>query len=44
MKCYVADTHSILYRIIAATARALGVPLVTVDPAVVESGLVTIVW
>lgn len=31
-------------RIIAATARALGVPLITRDPLIVESGLVTVVW
>ena len=28
---------------IAATARALGLPLLTVDPAIVESGLVEVV-
>jgi PIN domain nuclease of toxin-antitoxin system len=30
-------------RIIAATARALDLPLITVDPAIIESGLVKIV-
>ena len=29
-------------RIIAATARALGLPLLTTDPAIVECGLVKI--
>ena len=31
-------------RIIAATARALGVPLITGDPLIAESDLVTVVW
>ena len=31
-------------RIIAATARALEVPLVTVDPAIAGSGLVEVIW
>lgn len=30
-------------RVIAATARALGVPLLTVDSAIVESGLVDVI-
>jgi PIN domain nuclease of toxin-antitoxin system len=31
-------------RIIAATARALNVPLITVDPIIAESELVEVVW
>ena len=31
-------------RIIAATARALGLPLITVDPVISDSGLVTVLW
>jgi len=31
-------------RIIAATARALGVPLITADPAIAASSLVDVVW
>ena len=31
-------------RIIAATARALSIPLITRDPLIAESGLVTVVW
>jgi PIN domain nuclease of toxin-antitoxin system len=31
-------------RIIAATARAWGVPLITVDSVIAESGLVDVVW
>ncbi len=31
-------------RIIAATARALDLPLITVDPIISDSGLVTVLW
>jgi len=31
-------------RIIAATARALDVPLITVDPIIAESELVEVIW
>jgi len=31
-------------RIIAATARSLGLPLLTIDPAIAESGLVEVIW
>ncbi len=31
-------------RIIAATARALNVPLITVDPIIAESELVEVIW
>jgi len=31
-------------RIIAATARALNVPLITVDPIITESELVEVIW
>ena len=31
-------------RIIAATARALDVPLITVDPIITESELVEVIW
>ena len=31
-------------RIIAATARALNLPLITVDPIITESELVEVVW
>ncbi len=30
-------------RVIAATARALGLPLLTTDPAIAESGLVEVI-
>jgi predicted nucleic acid-binding protein len=31
-------------RIIAATARALNLPLITVDPIIAESDLVEVIW
>ena len=38
-----ASVPELADRVIAATARALGLPLLTVDPAIVESGLVEVV-
>lgn len=31
-------------RIIAATARALDVPLITVDPVIAKNGLIEVIW
>jgi predicted nucleic acid-binding protein len=38
-----ASVPELADRVIAATARALGMPLLTVDPAIIESGLVEVI-
>ena len=38
-----ASVPELADRVIAATARALGLPLLTVDPAIVESALVKVI-
>ena len=37
-----ASVPELADRVIAATARAFGLPLLTVDPAIAESGLVKV--
>lgn len=41
--CGPASVPELADRVIAATARALGLPLLTVDPAIVEIGLVEVI-